>query len=166
MAEAESNGKTAQSRGINQKVSASVYSVFAGGTMKASQGPPKTIDEYIATCSPEVQPILEKIRVTVKKAAPGATEKISYRMPTFTMEGNLVHFAAFKEHIGFYPPVRGDAALMNDIARYAGPKGNLRFPLDERIPYGLITRIVKARAQENRQRAEERRAKSRKARGA
>jgi len=126
--------------------------------MKASHETLKTIDEYIATCSPEVRPILEKIRATVKKAAPDATEKICYRMPTFTMEGNLVHFAAFKSHIGFYPPVRGDAALMKDIARYAGPKGNLRFPLDEQIPYGLITRIVKARVQENRQRTEERRA--------
>jgi uncharacterized protein YdhG (YjbR/CyaY superfamily) len=134
--------------------------------MKAGHETPKTIDEYVATCSPAVRPILEKIRATVKKAAPDATEKICYRMPTFTMEGNLVHFAAFKEHIGFYPPVRGDAALINDLARYAGPKGNLRFPLDERIPYGLITRIVKARAQENRQRAKERRTKSRKARGA
>lgn len=134
--------------------------------MKASHETPKTIDEYIATCSPEVQPILEKIRATVKKAAPDATEKICYRIPTFTMEGNLVHFAAFKNHIGFYPPVRGDAALMRDLARYAGPKGNLQFPLNERIPYGLITRIVKARAQENRQRAEERQAKPRKGSGA
>jgi uncharacterized protein YdhG (YjbR/CyaY superfamily) len=134
--------------------------------MKAGHETPKTIDEYISTCSPEVRPILEKIRATVKKAAPGATEKICYRMPTFTMEGNLVHFAAFKEHIGFYPPVRGDAQLMNDLARYAGPKGNLRFPLNERVPYDLISRIVKARAQENRRRAEERRAKTRKARTA
>ncbi|MBO0859289.1 MAG: DUF1801 domain-containing protein [Chloracidobacterium sp.] len=133
--------------------------------MNASHETPKTIDEYISTCLPEVQPILEKIRATVKKAAPGATEKICYRMPTFTMDGNLVHFAAFKEHIGFYPPVRGDADLMKDLARYAGPKGNLRFPLDERIPYGLITRIVKARVLENRQRAEQRRAKPRIARG-
>ncbi|MBO0800666.1 MAG: DUF1801 domain-containing protein [Blastocatellia bacterium] len=129
--------------------------------MKTGIKLPTTIDEYIATCSPEVQPILERIRALVKKAAPDATEKISYRIPTFTTkEGILVHFAAFKSHIGFYPPVRGDAALMKDLARYAGPQGNLRFPLAERIPYGLITRIVKARLRENRQRAEERRAKA------
>lgn len=112
---------------------------------------PNTIDEYIASCAPEVQPILERIRATVKKAAPDATEKISYRMPAFSTEaGVLVYFAAFKAHIGIYPPVRGDAALMKDLARYAGPKGNLQFPLTERIPYGLITRIVKARLQETR----------------
>jgi uncharacterized protein YdhG (YjbR/CyaY superfamily) len=106
-----------------------------------------------------VKPILEKIRATISKAAPGAKEKISYQMPTFTLEGNLVHFAAFKQHIGFYPPVHGDKQLMKDIAEYAGPKGNLRFPLSERIPYGLITRIVKARVQENLNRAEERESK-------
>jgi len=122
---------------------------------------PKNIDEYIASCSPEVRPILEKIRALVKKAAPDATERICYRMPTFTTsEGNLVHFAAFKQHIGFYPPVRGDAALIKDLSRYAGPKGNLRFPLAQRIPYGLITRIVKTRLRENRERAEARRTKA------
>jgi uncharacterized protein YdhG (YjbR/CyaY superfamily) len=120
---------------------------------------PKNIDEYIASCSPEVQPVLQKIRATVSKAAPGAKEKISYGMPTFTLEGNLVHFAAFTAHIGFYPPVRGDQALMNEVSVYAGPKGNLRFPLDKRIPYGLIARIVKARVRENLQKAEDRRRK-------
>ncbi|MBO0721914.1 MAG: DUF1801 domain-containing protein [Blastocatellia bacterium] len=129
--------------------------------MKSEDKIPTSIDEYIASCSPEVRPILERIRALVKKAAPDATERISYRMPTFTTkEGNLVHFAAFKEHIGLYPPVRGDAALLNDLARYAGPKGNLRFPLAQRIPYGLITRIVKSRLRENRERAEARRAKA------
>jgi uncharacterized protein YdhG (YjbR/CyaY superfamily) len=128
-------------------------------SLKTDDVLPKTIDEYIAACPPEVQPILRKIRETVAKAAPGAKEKISYRMPTFTLEGNLVHFAAFKEHIGFYPPVHGDEKLMSELAPYAGPKGNLRFPLDGRIPYGLISRIVKARVRENLQRAEARRRK-------
>lgn len=129
--------------------------------MKKDHVIPATIDEYIAACSPEVQPILEKIRLTIRKAAPAAKEKISYRMPTFTLEGNLVHFAAFKEHIGFYPPVRGDDKLLSEISIYAGPKGNLRFPIEERIPYGLISRIVKARVRENLRWAEERRAKKR-----
>jgi uncharacterized protein YdhG (YjbR/CyaY superfamily) len=120
-----------------------------------------SIDEYIAACPPEVQGILHRVRSAVGRAAPNAKEKISYGMPTFTLEGNLVHFAAFKTHIGFYPPARGDEELMRDIAPYAGPKGNLRFPLDERIPYGLIGRIVKARVRENLRLAEERRLKKR-----
>ena len=113
---------------------------------------PKTIDEYIAGFSPEIQAILQKIRMTVNKAAPDAKEKISYRIPTFTLNGSLVYFAAFKNHIGFYPPVRGDAKLMKEIAIYAGEKGNLKFPLDEPIPYALISKIVKARAKENEER--------------
>jgi uncharacterized protein YdhG (YjbR/CyaY superfamily) len=121
---------------------------------------PKSIDDYIAQSSPEAQPILEKIRAIVRKAAPKATERISYRMPAFRLEEDFFYFAAFKEHIGLFPPVRGDDQLMKDISRYAGPKGNLRFPLDERIPYGLISRIVKAQVRENLRRAEERRAKT------
>lgn len=125
--------------------------------MKSDDVTPQTIDEYIAGCAPEVRPVLERIRATIRKAAPDAKEKISYRMPTFTLGGNLVHFAAFKHHIGLFPPVRGDEALMRDVLQYAGPKGNLRFPLDERIPYGLIGRIVKARVRESLERAHERR---------
>ncbi len=112
----------------------------------------KTIDEYIAAFSPEIQEILQRIRGTVNEAAPEAEEKISYRIPTFTLHGNLVHFAAFKNHIGFYPPVRGDAKLMKEITIYAGEKGNLRFPLDKPIPYALISKIVRARVKENRER--------------
>ena len=93
--------------------------------------------------------ILERVRSTVRKAAPGAQETISYRIPTFTLNGTLVHFAAFKNHIGFYPPVKGDARLENLISRYAGEKGNLRFPLDQPMPYGLIERIVKLRVKQN-----------------
>jgi uncharacterized protein YdhG (YjbR/CyaY superfamily) len=117
--------------------------------MKADHKAPKSIDDYIALFSPEVQSILEKIRVTIRKAAPDAEEKISYQMPTFTLKGNLVHFAAFKKHIGFYPPVRGDEKLRKEISIYAGEKGNLRFPLDKRIPYSLISKIVKVRLREN-----------------
>lgn len=124
---------------------------------KAAAGLPDTIDAYLAAFSPEVQEILQKIRATIAKAAPGATEAMSYRMPTFKLDGNLVHFAAFKAHIGFYPPVRGDEKLMRDVAAYAGDKGNLRFPLDQPIPYALIGRIVKARVRELRDRAPARR---------
>jgi uncharacterized protein YdhG (YjbR/CyaY superfamily) len=110
---------------------------------------PKSIDDYIAAFSPEVQTILERIRLTIRSAAPDAQETISYRIPTFTLNGALVHFAAFKEHIGFYPPVRGDARLEKASSAYAGEKGNLRFPLDQPIPYGLIERLVKLRAKQN-----------------
>jgi uncharacterized protein YdhG (YjbR/CyaY superfamily) len=110
---------------------------------------PQSIDEYIATFPPAVQAILEKIRLTIGNAAPGAQETISYLMPAFTLNGVLVYFAAFKNHIGLYPPVRGDASLERAIAPYAGEKGNLRFPLDQPIPYDLIERIVRLRVQQN-----------------
>jgi uncharacterized protein YdhG (YjbR/CyaY superfamily) len=113
-----------------------------GGTV------PTTIDEYIALQPPEVQAILRKIRATIRKVVPRATETISYRMPTFVLNGHLVYFGAFKNHIGLYPPVR-DAALLRETSVYAGEKGNLRFSLDEPIPYALIARIVKARVREN-----------------
>ena len=110
---------------------------------------PKRIDEYIAGFSPEVRAILERIRLTIIRAAPDAQETISYRIPSFTLCGVLVYFAAFKNHIGFYPPVKGDAGLEKALSRYAGEKGNLRFPLDQRIPYSLIERIVKHRVKQN-----------------
>ena len=113
---------------------------------KGSTAP--TIDDYIAGFPPDVQAILQKIRTTVAKAVPRATERISYRIPAFALDGDVIYFAAFKKHIGLYPPVR-DPKLKKEIARYAGPKGNLQFPLTERIPYGLIGRIAKARAREN-----------------
>jgi len=105
----------------------------------------RTVDDYIASMEPDFQIILEKIRQTVKAAAPDAQETISYRMPTFDMNGPLIHFAAFKAHIGIFPPVRGDASLMRTVRKYAGPKGNLKIPVDQPIPYALIRRIVKAR---------------------
>jgi uncharacterized protein YdhG (YjbR/CyaY superfamily) len=109
---------------------------------------PKNIDEYIASFAPDVQAILERIRSTIRQAAPDAQETISYNMPAFTLGGTLVYFAAFKKHIGFYPPVRGDAKLEKAVALYAGAKGNLQFPLDRPIPYGLIQRIVKCRVKQ------------------
>lgn len=110
---------------------------------------PKDIDEYIAAFSPEVQSILKKIRVTIREAVPEAEEKISYQIPAFTLGGDLIYFAAFKKHIGIYPPVNGDEQLRQEIARYRGEKGNLKFPLDEPIPYELISRIAKFRAREH-----------------
>ena len=117
--------------------------------MSRGQAAPKDIDEYIALFSPEVQAILEKIRSTIRNVAPDAQETISYRIPTFKLNGVVVYFAAFKKHIGFYPPVRGDATLQKAVSTYAGEKGNLRFPLDHPIPYGLIERIVKLRVKQN-----------------
>jgi uncharacterized protein YdhG (YjbR/CyaY superfamily) len=87
--------------------------------------------------------------VTIRNAAPGAQETISYQIPAFTLSGVLVYFAAFKNHIGFYPPVKGDAKLEKAVLGYAGEKGNLRFPLDQPIPFGLIERIAKLRVKQN-----------------
>jgi uncharacterized protein YdhG (YjbR/CyaY superfamily) len=114
---------------------------------------PKSIDEYIAGCPAEVQPALTRIRLTIRAAAPGATELISYRMPAFRLRGMLVYFAAFKAHIGLYPPVSGDASLEKALSPYAGPKGNLKFPLHQPIPYALIKRIVLLRVKQDRARA-------------
>jgi uncharacterized protein YdhG (YjbR/CyaY superfamily) len=121
--------------------------------MKNHRLPPRNIDEYIASFSPEVQSILRKIRLTIREAAPEAQEKISYQMPTFAVTGNLIHFAAFKKHIGLYPPVKGDEKLEAEIAPYQGEKGNLKFPLDEPIPYALISRIVRLRLKQQTERA-------------
>src|SRR5262249_18940515 len=104
---------------------------------------PATIDDYIASCPPAVRPILRKIRSTIRKAPQKGPEKISYRRPAFFQDGVLIYFAAFEHHIGLSPPVRGDEKLMTAVARYRGPKGNLKLPLDEPVPYGLIDRIVK-----------------------
>jgi uncharacterized protein YdhG (YjbR/CyaY superfamily) len=117
--------------------------------MRSSQPPPPSIDEYIALFPPDIQAVLTKIRLTIRDAAPEAEEIISYRMPAFRLNGILVYFAAFKKHIGLYPPIRGDAKLEKAIAPYAGEKGNLRFPLDQPIPYHLIERIVKLRVKQN-----------------
>jgi uncharacterized protein YdhG (YjbR/CyaY superfamily) len=117
--------------------------------MASVRAAPKTIDEYIEAFSPEVQDILQKIRRVVHDAAPDAEEAISYQIPTFKLNGALVYFAAFKKHIGFYPPLSGDTRLEKAVSRYAGEKGNLRFPLDQPIPYDLIERITKLRVKQN-----------------
>ncbi|MBI2212239.1 MAG: DUF1801 domain-containing protein [Acidobacteria bacterium] len=106
---------------------------------------PQSIDAYIAACPPSVQVILSKIRAIVRSAAPRAEEVMSYRMPAFRQHGILIYFAAFNKHIGLFPPVSGDGELERAIAPYAGPKGNLKFPLDQPIPYDLIERIVELR---------------------
>lgn len=108
---------------------------------------PKDIDGYISQCPANVKAILQNVRRTIKQAAPHANETISYQMPAFKQHGILVYFAAWQKHIGLYPPISGDKALEKAVARYAGPKGNLQFPLDEPIPYDLIERIVKLRGE-------------------
>ena len=114
------------------------------------QPAPKTLDEYIARYPREVQEILEKIRVTIRNAAPEAEETIKYQMPTFTLHGNLVYFGAFKNHIGFYPPISsGSEAFRQEVAKYEGPKRSLIFPFDQPIPYHLIDAIVRLRVLEN-----------------
>jgi uncharacterized protein YdhG (YjbR/CyaY superfamily) len=114
----------------------------------------KSIDQYIAGSSPEARAVLRKLRATIKRAAPPESkELISYRIPAFALHGILVYFAAFKNHIGMYPPVRGDARLEAAVAKYAGPKGSVKFPLDAPIPYALVARIVKFRAKQNKAKA-------------
>ena len=110
---------------------------------------PQTIDEYIAGFPPDIQEILEQIRATIRAAAPGAEEKISYQMPTFFLHGNLVHFAAFKNHIGFYPAPTGIERFRDKLAAYKGGKGSVQFPLDAPMPLDLIGEIVEYRVQEN-----------------
>ena len=122
---------------------------IAGQIMKAKQAAPKNIDDYIATFPKDIQAKLQKIRATIKKAAPKAEEAIKYQMPTFTLNGNLVHFAAYKNHIGFYPAPSGIEAFKKELAAYESGKGTLRFPLDEPIPFGLITKVVKYRVKKN-----------------
>ena len=120
--------------------------------MKKSE-PIYGIDSYIAKFPAEVQFILTKIRETIRQAAPLATEVISYQMPAFKGHGILVYFAGWKNHIGFYPPIHGDEKLAKALENYLGPKGNLQFPLDQLIPYALITRIVKLRVKQDAEKA-------------
>ena len=109
----------------------------------------KEIDAYIVSFPPDVQVILEKIRMTIRNAAPDAEETFSYQMPTFTLKGNLVHFAAFKKYIGFYPTPTGIEAFKDELSVYEGGKGSAQFPLDRPIPFDLIRRIVEFRVREN-----------------
>jgi uncharacterized protein YdhG (YjbR/CyaY superfamily) len=117
--------------------------------MRNDKSVPRTIDEYIAGFPEDIRAILQKVRTTIRKAAPGAGERISYQIPTFTLGGNLVHFAAFKQHIGFYPGSTGIAAFKEELSSYKSARGSVQFPLDKPIPYGLIGRIVRFRIREN-----------------
>ena len=105
----------------------------------------ETIDEYIATFPRNVQDILEKMRQTIQNSAPDAKEAISYQIPTFKLNGNLVHFAAFKNHIGFYPTSSGISKFKRELSNYEVSKGTVRFPINEPIPFDLVRKIVKYR---------------------
>jgi uncharacterized protein YdhG (YjbR/CyaY superfamily) len=113
----------------------------------------ENIDDYIAEFPKEIQKKLKDLRATIKKAAPKAEEKISYAMPTFAMNGNLVHFAAFKNHIGFYPAPRAIQEFKKELAGYEGSKGTVQFPLDKPLPLSLISKIVKYRVAQNLEKA-------------
>jgi len=112
-----------------------------------------SIDEYIATFPKETQKILREIRTTIKAAAPDAEEKISYQMPTFFLNGNLIHFAAFKNHIGLYPTPSGTEKFKKEISIYQGAKGSIKLPIDEPMPLKLISKIVEFRVAENKKKA-------------
>jgi uncharacterized protein YdhG (YjbR/CyaY superfamily) len=107
------------------------------------------IDAYIEDATPVARDILESIRTLIKSRVPAAVETISYQMPAFKTKRVFIYFAAFKNHIGIYPPAKGDAALNDALARYRGEKGNLKFPLDEPMPYELISRVVDALAEQH-----------------
>ena len=109
----------------------------------------KTIDEYIKAYPEDVQRVLERMRQTIRKAAPKAVEAISYGIPTFKLNGNLVHFAAFKKHIGFYPTSSGIRAFKKDLSPYKWSTGSVQFPKDKPIPYELVKKIVRFRVKEN-----------------
>jgi uncharacterized protein YdhG (YjbR/CyaY superfamily) len=109
----------------------------------------ENIDEYIAAFPKDIQKLLRQMRTTIRKAAPKAEEKIGYGIPTFTLNGNLVHFAAAKNHIGFYPAPGGIEAFKKELSGYEGSKGTIKFPLDEPLPLALITKIVKFRVTQN-----------------
>lgn len=117
--------------------------------MKTNKSKPEDIDGYIAKYPEDVQLILEKIKTAIKKAAPGAEETINYGIPTFKLSGNLVHFAAYKNHIGFYPAPSGIKAFKKELSVFKNSKGAVQFPLDKPLPLNLISKIVKFRVKEN-----------------
>ncbi|MGJ4747870.1 iron chaperone [Leptospira sp. SA-E8] len=108
----------------------------------------ESIDEYIKTFPKEVQVILQELRKVIRETAPEASEKISYQIPTFYLNGNLVHFAAYKNHIGFYPGASGIAKFKKEIDKYKNAKGSVQFPIDRPLPFGLVRKIVKFRVGE------------------
>ena len=113
-----------------------------------------SIGEYIAAFPKEIRRILEDVRATIKASAPDAEERISYQIPTFTLKGNLVHFAAYKKHVGFYPTSSGIRAFRRELSTYDTAKGTIRFPIDKPLPLKLIGKIVKFRVAENLKNAE------------
>ena len=117
--------------------------------LKTSTSKPQNVDEYIARFSPEIQAILQRVRQVVREAVPDAQEVISYHMPALKVHGIVLYFAAFKHHIGIYPPVGAQAMVELGLAPYAGEKGNLRFPFAQPIPYELIARVAQTRAQQD-----------------
>lgn len=121
-----------------------------------------TIDEYIDTFPEDVRSILNQLRQAIKESAPEAEETINYQMPTFTLHGNLVHFAAFKNHIGFYPTPTGIEAFREELAPYKGAKGSVQFPIDQPLPLALIRRIVEYRVRENLERKQKKKGTGRK----
>ena len=129
--------------------------------MKSRNDSIRSVDDYIAGLPEGTKGLMVELRRTIKAAAPGAEEKISYQMPAFYLKGNLVYFAAFKNHIGFYPTSSGVAAFSRELAPYGVSKGTVRFPLDKPLPLRLITRIVKFRVAENLKKADRRITKSR-----
>jgi uncharacterized protein YdhG (YjbR/CyaY superfamily) len=122
--------------------------------MKSNAVGYRSIDEYIGTFPEATQKILKELRATIKASAPDAEEKISYQMPTFALKGNLVHFAAYKKHIGFYPTPGGIQAFKHELSIYEGAKGSVQFPIDKPLPLKLISKIVKFRVAENLKNAE------------
>jgi uncharacterized protein YdhG (YjbR/CyaY superfamily) len=127
--------------------------------MNTDQTAPQNIDEYIAGFPDNIQEILQKIRMMIRAAAPDAEETIKYQMPTFVLKSNLVHFAAFKTHIGLYPVPTGIEAFKDELSGYQQGKGSVRFPLDQPIPYDLIDKIVQFRVKENLEKAAAKRKK-------
>lgn len=121
--------------------------------MEENKNAPKSIDEYILGFPPGIQEILNTLRRVIKESAPEAEERISYQMPTFALHGNLVHFAAYKKHIGFYPAASGVEAFKDRLSQYKSSKGAVQFPIDKPLPYELIREIVKFRVAENIKRA-------------
>lgn len=130
--------------------------------MKTKQKQPTTIDEYIADFPRDVQPLLEKVRAAIRKAAPNAVEKISYQMPTFWQEGNLIHFAGYNHHIGLYPGSRPIEQFKDELSKYETSKGTVRLPLDKPIPVGLIAKITKFCVKRNLEKAVSRKAAKKK----
>lgn len=124
---------------------------------------PNTIDEFIANFPPNIQALLQQIRAVIHEAAPEAAETISYGIPTFTLNGNLVHFSAYKNHIGFYPAPSGIEQFKDALAKYQKGKGTIQFPINEPIPFELVREVTLFRLAENKRKAEQKKTQKKKA---